>query len=463
MQKFQQNIQDQFGNELNGNTITVRDVSGGGLSTIFSDNVATPLANPFIAQDGSEFFFYAANNRYDIFITGPVTDSFLDVILFDQAGTPASVPIDLADNVQIRFGNSQDLLMFFDSVNFVLNRITGDIEFQNLGSLFFVLDMINDRTVVYNPLFIQERTVANADTATFGQFWVRDDAPNTPMFTDDIGTDFVLNSPGTLQGVVDAGNTTTTDIEIITGAALTIFAADDLDSVSMEINTSTLSPAQAFVFLGSAAIEGYNFAEPVNIDGNSIHIGTLSRGVEFWRLGDAVSHSLSRESNGLFMQVVVGTFELQAQSLAIHDGASPGTNVAGIGQLWVRSSAPNRLTFTDDTDIDQLIDPSLSETISVVASRTNILTDKGKTTTFTGSTAAQTMTIPASGAVAYQIGTFLAWDNSGSVSFSIAITTDTLIFAADNSTGTRTLAAGGMAVAQKVGATTWKIAGSGLT
>jgi len=105
----------------------------------------------------------------------------------------------------------------------------------------------------------------------------------------------------------------------------------------------------------------------------------------------------------------------------------------------------------------------MSETISVVASRTNIMEDKGKTTTFTGSTAAQTMTIPASGAVAYQIGTFLAWDNSGSVSFSIAITTDTLIFADDNSTGTRTLAAGGMAVAQKVGATTWKIAGAGLT
>lgn len=32
--------------------------------------------------------------------------------------------------------------------------------------------------------------------ATFGEFWVRDDAPNVPMFTNDAGTDFVLNLAG---------------------------------------------------------------------------------------------------------------------------------------------------------------------------------------------------------------------------------------------------------------------------
>jgi len=150
-------------------------------------------------------------------------------------------------------------------------------------------------------------------------------------------------------------------------------------------------------------------------------------------------------------------------SLMIAESASAGFDVAGQGQYWVRSSAPCRPTFTDDTGVDQLIDPSLSEIISVVASRTNILTDKGKTTSFSGGTAAQVMTIPASGAVAFQIGTFLAWDNSGSVSFDIAITTDTLVFADDNTTGTRTLAAGGYAVAQLVAAGVWKIAGKQLT
>ena len=152
-----------------------------------------------------------------------------------------------------------------------------------------------------------------------------------------------------------------------------------------------------------------------------------------------------------------------AGSLGINEAAAPDGNVAGIGQYWVRSSAPNRPTFTDDTDVDQLLDPSISEIVSVVASRTLVLEDKGKTIGFTGGTVAQTMTIPASGSVAYQIGTVIAFDNSGSVSISIAITTDTLIFADNNGTGTRVLAAGGYAAAQKVGATTWKISGANIS
>lgn len=48
-------------------------------------------------------------------------------------------------------------------------------------------------------LEMNERTVANAFVAGVGQFWVRDDAPNVPMFTNDVGTDFVLNAGGGSQ------------------------------------------------------------------------------------------------------------------------------------------------------------------------------------------------------------------------------------------------------------------------
>lgn len=61
------------------------------LPSIFSDNVGTPLANPFIAQNSpysGAGFFYAANGRYDIKISGgglaaPIT--FNDIILNDPA------------------------------------------------------------------------------------------------------------------------------------------------------------------------------------------------------------------------------------------------------------------------------------------------------------------------------------------------------------------------------------------
>lgn len=94
---------------------------------------------------------------------------------------------------------------------------------------------------------------------------------------------------------------------------------------------------------------------------------------------------------------------------------------------------------------------------------TAVLGDAGKTIRKASGAAGETITIPANASVAYPVGTFLAFDNEGGGALSIAITTDTLIFADDGTTGTRTLADSGYAVAQKVATTTWKIAGKQLT
>ena len=74
---------------------------------------------------------------------------------------------------------------------------------------------------------------------------------------------------------------------------------------------------------------------------------------------------------------------------------------------------------------------------------------------------ARTFTIPANSSVAYAIGTALTFINEINV-LSIAITTDTLTDT-DGNTGTRTLAANGIATAVKVSATSWRISGAGLT
>jgi len=80
-------------------------------------------------------------------------------------------------------------------------------------------------------------------------------------------------------------------------------------------------------------------------------------------------------------------------------------------------------------------------------------------------TNSQTITIPANASVAYPIGTTLTFIAGPSpvVTVTIAITSDTLRLAGGTSTGTRTLAANGMATAVKVAATTWYINGTGLT
>lgn len=79
-------------------------------------------------------------------------------------------------------------------------------------------------------------------------------------------------------------------------------------------------------------------------------------------------------------------------------------------------------------------------------------------------TTARTFTIPSNASVAYQIGTAITFVNqNGAGALTIAITTDTMRLAGTGATGSRTLAANGIATALKVTATEWIISGTGLT
>lgn len=79
-------------------------------------------------------------------------------------------------------------------------------------------------------------------------------------------------------------------------------------------------------------------------------------------------------------------------------------------------------------------------------------------------TTARTFTIPANGSVAFPVGTvvtFINQDSAGAIT--IAITTDTMRLAGAGTTGSRTLAANGIATAIKLTSTEWIISGTGLT
>ena len=153
-------------------------------------------------------------------------------------------------------------------------------------------------------------------------------------------------------------------------------------------------------------------------------------------------------------------------SIYVKERATPGVDFtsAGLGQFWVQSEGDNVPMFTSDAGTDQLLDPSRSDVNLQNGNYTTVLADKGKTIRKDNATASITATIAAEASVAYKIGTFLGFDNSGSADWDIDIAgADTLIFADDGSTGTRTLAPDGYAVAQKIAAGTWKIAGRQLT
>jgi hypothetical protein len=74
-----------------------------------------------------------------------------------------------------------------------------------------------------------------------------------------------------------------------------------------------------------------------------------------------------------------------------------------------------------------------------------------------------TLTVPASGTVAFPVGTVIIIINLNATALSIAITTDTMTLANSTTTGTRTLARNGMATLVKIASTAWLISGAGLT
>jgi len=79
-------------------------------------------------------------------------------------------------------------------------------------------------------------------------------------------------------------------------------------------------------------------------------------------------------------------------------------------------------------------------------------------------TTARTWTIPANSSVPFAIGTAVTFINqNGAGVITIAITTDTMRLAGAGTTGSRTLAANGVATAIKVTSTEWIISGTGLT
>jgi hypothetical protein len=79
-------------------------------------------------------------------------------------------------------------------------------------------------------------------------------------------------------------------------------------------------------------------------------------------------------------------------------------------------------------------------------------------------TTARIWTIPANASVAYPTGTAITFVNQNAAGvITIAITTDTMRFAGPGTTGSRTLAANGIATALKITTTEWIISGTGLT
>jgi hypothetical protein len=142
-------------------------------------------------------------------------------------------------------------------------------------------------------------------------------------------------------------------------------------------------------------------------------------------------------------------------------------NASGTGTTTLQSSNTNSTTTltlpepAENVTLGYLNVPQNSQS----GAYTLVLADAGKQIFHpSADTTARTFTIPANSSVPYPVGTAITFINQNAAGVvTISITTDTMRLAGAGTTGSRTLAANGIATCVKVTSTEWIISGTGLT
>lgn len=162
---------------------------------------------------------------------------------------------------------------------------------------------------------------------------------------------------------------------------------------------------------------------------------------------------------------VLGTIEAQValtQDAVRLAGRAGGTSSFSVTLTPATLSANRTLTLPDENaTLGYLNIPQNSQS----AAYTLVAADAGKHILHpSADTTARTFTIPANSSVPYAVGTAITFINqNGAGVVTIAITSDTMRLAGAGTTGSRTLAANGVATAIKITSTEWIISGTGLT
>jgi hypothetical protein len=224
-------------------------------------------------------------------------------------------------------------------------------------------------------------------------------------------------------------------------AAVTIVNADGTISLSNPLLTSIST-------VGGGGSEG-----------GQINFARVTDGAQYWFIdsfGTTSSPDLRFVENATerFRLVAGGAISLGGQT-----GAS-GQLLASAGgsssPTW-RNGPVDATTTTATTGFGFM---GLPQNATTTGSYTLVAADAGK---HIFASATRTVTIPANGSVGFPVGTTITFIAGLGATMTIAITTDTMYLAGAGTTGSRTLAAHGIATAVKTTSTTWLISGNGLT
>lgn len=235
---------------------------------------------------------------------------------------------------------------------------------------------------------------------------------------------------------------------------------------------TTATTGTGTVTLGSAVAKYFTFAEAgaVNAtvysyrieEGNDFEIGIgtyTSSGTTFSR--DTVTASKIGGTAGTSKMNLAGAAEIiivaRAQDFDVPNPTTielggPGVSDTTLGRFGAGVLGVEGVALYPNIPVD-----------SKSAAYPIVLADAGRMLLHDGGdNNARTFTIPANGTIPFPVGTCISFFNGVNV-LTIAITTDTLVWAGPGTTGSRSLAANGMATAVKLLSTTWVISGVGLS
>ena len=283
---------------------------------------------------------------------------------------------------------------------------------------------------------------------------------------DSVAGDYVLVGPiGPTVPVSSGGTGATTLTGVLKGNGTSAFTAATAGTDYVAPGTATtFTVAQTFRAANAIRSEAASTQDAVVIAGRAGGSGSFAATLTPATLSANVTLTLPATTGTLLTNVspvTVAGNSSEGASIRLPEDTDNGTN-------YVALKAPDSLaadytcTLPDETcTLGFRNIPQNSQS----AAYTLVLTDSGKHILHpSADTTARTFTIPANSSVAFPIGTAITFINqNGAGVVTIAITTDTLRLSPGGTTGSRTLAANGIATCIKLTSTEWIISGTGLT